>query len=110
MNLDGNEEKPYRKRRKLCFKPDSPRVTEPAWHANKPFVVADGVPGKAYDMIGYPAQPFSPDSRRIAYLAARDGKQMAVIDGKEEGACEEIAWLWFSPDSGRVAYRARRDQ
>ena len=106
--IDGHEEPPYDSVGRAFFSPDSRRVLYTAFRAGKAFVVLDGVPGKVYDVIGYPTQPFSPDSQRVVHLAARDGKQMVVVDGKEEGAYEEIPWLWFSPDSRRVAYRAQR--
>jgi WD40-like Beta Propeller Repeat len=108
--IDGKEDEAFDNVGKLCFSPDSRRVLYAAWRAGKAFAVLDGVPGRAYDMVGYPAQPFSPDSRRVAYLAARDGKQVVVVDGQEEGDYEAVPWLWFSPDSRRVAYRAQRGQ
>ncbi len=51
-----------------------------------------------------PAIVFSPDSRRVAYTAARGDKMVAVIDGEEGPPYDEIQGLAFSPDSRRVAY------
>jgi WD40-like Beta Propeller Repeat len=106
--IDGREDPPFDSVGKVFFSPDSRRVLYTAFRAGKAFIVLDGVPGKVYDVIGYPTQPFSPDSQRVVHLAARDGKQMVVVDGKEEGTYDGIPWLWFSPDSRRVAYRAQR--
>jgi len=106
--IDGREDPPYDNVGKIYFSPDSRRVLYTAFRDRKAFVVLDGVPGKAYDAIGYPTQPFSPDSQRVTHLAARNGKKTVVVDGKEEGNYEEIPWLWFSPDSRRLAYRVQR--
>ena len=53
----------------------------------------------------------SPDSKRVAYVAQRDGEWLAVVDGI---AGEEYDYIglggFFSPDSKRVAYAAQRGE
>jgi hypothetical protein len=56
---------------------------------------------------------FSPDSRRLAYLASRQLiEKMVVLDGKPEGV--EMAFMVggmvFSDDSKRLAYGGRRGE
>lgn len=43
-------------------------------------MVIDGQAGPEYDGIGTPV--FSPDSKRVAYLAVKDKKCLVVIDGQ----------------------------
>ncbi len=52
----------------------------------------------------------SPDSKHVAYVARRGGKQLVVVDGVEGKEYDRIGQgtLVFSPDSKRVAYGARR--
>jgi len=50
----------------------------------------------------------SRDGRRLAYVAAREGKQFAVVDGVEGRAYDEVRWLNFSPDGRHVFFLARR--
>jgi hypothetical protein len=50
---------------------------------------------------------FSPDGKRMAYVADVESMQVAVIEGEAE-FCNAVAQLWFSPDSRRVAYVAQR--
>jgi WD40 repeat protein len=49
---------------------------------------------------------FSPDGRRVAYTAKKDGKSFVVADNKVGKPYEGVADLVFSPDSGKIAYRA----
>lgn len=51
---------------------------------------------------------YSPDARRVAYIAEKDGKRCAVIDGIAGNGYSDIYldFSMFSPDSTRVAYRA----
>jgi hypothetical protein len=50
----------------------------------------------------------SRDGRRLAYIAAREGKQFAVVDGVERPSYDEVRWLNFSPDGRHVFFLARR--
>jgi hypothetical protein len=68
------------------------------------FVVVDGKEEKKYDNIG--GTIFSPDSKRVAYVAGVGDKEFMVVDGKEEKIYDAIVGTIFSPDSKRVAYVA----
>jgi hypothetical protein len=80
----------------LVFSPDSRRVAYVAERGGgKQFVVVDGVEGNEYGgglaRPGFGPTPgvlegslvFSPDSRRVAYLAQRGDKALVVVDGVE---------------------------
>ncbi|MBM4354698.1 MAG: hypothetical protein FJ109_13075 [Deltaproteobacteria bacterium] len=83
-----------------------------AWVApegEKPLVVVDGKPGKAYDGLG--AGPvLSPTDGHAAYVAMDAGKTF-VVNGIEEGPpCDEARDLVFSQDGKRFGYFARRGE
>jgi Tol biopolymer transport system component len=68
-------------------------------------VIVDGKEGEKYDIVKYVT--FSPDSKHIAYVAGRDGKEFIVVDDKEEKQqYDSVRWPEFSPDSKRLAYSA----
>ena len=66
-------------------------------------VVVDGQRQSQYDRILDGSLCFSSDSKRVAYLAERDGMQMAVIDGREDGRHRSVKSLVFSPNGQRLA-------
>ena len=73
------------------------------------WVVHDGKAGLRYRdvQLGYPG--FSPDGKRLAYVAIdAKGANFVVLDGKPLGRYEGIGWGVFSPDSKRLAYTALR--
>ncbi|MGE5608514.1 MAG: hypothetical protein ACM359_04625 [Bacillota bacterium] len=53
----------------------------------------------------------SPDGKRVAYIASRGVKVIAVVDGKESKPYEWIVrgHIGFTPDSKHVVYQIRRD-
>ena len=51
----------------------------------------------------------SPDSRRMAYVAKRDGEAHAVVDGNESRGYIGVFGLVFSADSKGLAHVARRE-
>ncbi|MCX5885146.1 MAG: hypothetical protein NT096_04435 [Proteobacteria bacterium] len=77
---------------------------------DKYFVVVDGQPGPAYDMIG-DTPVFSPDSKCIVYVARKDNKWFVIVDGQPGPAYDGIGKgsAIFSPDSRHAAYIARKD-
>ena len=116
----------------LAVSPDSRRLAYVAKADAKAFVVVDGKEQKHYDDIGrtFPiftydevcvgAPIFSPDSRRMVYVAREQEKWFVVVDGKEEKHYDDIgkgvpslgAVLYmgtpiFSQDSRRLAYVAK---
>ena len=86
----------------------------------KQCIVVNGKKGKHYEAIGYwtidwsrhprplylGIPQFSPDSRRLAYVAQEGEKLFVVVDGEEGKRYDEInpASLSFSPNSQRLAY------
>ncbi|MBU0609105.1 MAG: hypothetical protein KKI08_14560 [Armatimonadetes bacterium] len=71
----------------VVFSPDSQRMAYHTvageWKGGKHAVVVDGVAGEEYDWVG--GMCFSPDSKHMAYVAWRDKKYTAVVDGKVGG-------------------------
>ncbi|MEP6920353.1 MAG: hypothetical protein ABI967_04445 [bacterium] len=85
------------------------------------FVMLDGVAGKTYTSIprvglseaGIKQQiKFSPNGRRVAFVAGRGKKFLVVVDGKEGPEYDRISVgaPRFSPDSRRVSYFAERGE
>lgn len=117
----------------LTFSPDSRRL---AYAVAKPdrrcYLVVDGKAGPVHDNIGGSLPPglapnrasmqsvyalgsgtdilFSPDSRRIAYLAHfGKAKKVCVDDQAEDIEMDfQAGWMVFSDDSKRLAYGGRR--
>ncbi|MGA2639699.1 MAG: hypothetical protein ABSG21_02200 [Spirochaetia bacterium] len=134
--VDGIEGKRYDKVSSPIFSPDSKRVAYIAYKEDestiadskegkkyKAFAVADDKEGKIYNEIresyssyyyvGQGERPlivFSPDSKRIAYIAKQNGKQFAVINGIEGKKYDEVSTPIFSPNSKRIAYLALQDE
>ncbi len=132
--VDGQEEPQYEEEQEgsldlvgvfLVFSPNSQRLAyevhmeEPRDEGSGPahgFVVVDGKQGRQYDRgIKIGSLAFSPDSRRVAYVAAERGQSLGsqhqefvVVDGGEWKRYEPVEhWnLVFSPDSQRLAYFA----
>ena len=53
---------------------------------------------------------FSPDSRRVAYVALwSNGEWFLVLDGEEQGSYPCIDSIAFTPDSQHVAHVAYRE-
>jgi hypothetical protein len=109
--LDDNKSKPYDLCGMLVFSPNCRHFAfvatkNPGAEFVRSFVVLDGVEGKDYSDI--PSEPlFSPDSKRVAYKAKDDDKQLVVVDGIEGPRHEYLGQLVFSPDSKRFAYVAQ---
>jgi Tol biopolymer transport system component len=74
-------------------------------------VVVNGKAGKKYDSINEASILFSPDSKRLTYVAYVKGKQSIIIDGEREGNYSSIylGSFVFSPDSRRYAYLCQND-
>ena len=69
-------------------------------------MVRDGEAGRKYDGTGRGLR-FSPDSRHLAYIAARDGEAFVVRteQGRHYASVSNTS-LVFAPDSQRLAYVA----
>jgi len=68
--------------------------------------VVDGVEGKPFEYIKVGGIIFSDDSKRVAYVARRDGKERVVVDNIEGEPFEYISDLssLFSSDGKTVRY------
>jgi hypothetical protein len=70
----------------------------------KHHIVVDGDEGEPFDRIVHGSVIFSPDSRRVAYAAERQGEFLIVVDSKEGQRFRDIYHPVFSPSSRHVAY------
>ena len=131
--IDGRKGKPHALIDGPFFSPDGRRVAYAAMSFRQlrkaggvrisqegARMVVDGVEGKAHDEIRNRQFPrpvkdgerpiFSPDSRRLAYVARIKRTWRVVVDGREDktydGVLEDS--LRFSPDSRHYAYAAKR--
>lgn len=112
--VDGNEDKHYETWtiHQPVFSPDSQRVAyvvDTAPDGGGRFVIVNGQESKRYS--GKQAWMnhvlFSPDSKRMVYLASADEAWLIVADGKNGKPYEGVDEIAFSPDSSRLAYVAQ---
>jgi len=117
----------------LTFSPDSRRLAYAVAKADRrAYLVLDGKPGPVHDGIGGSLPPevaanrasgqtgyglgyassvlFSPDSRRIAYLAHFGRMKRVFVDGNADDVEMEflVSGMVFSDDSKHLAYGGRR--
>jgi Tol biopolymer transport system component len=103
------------------FSPDSRGLAYGALEFGqlKMFLVLDGQNEKGFDLtpyfhpnasFGIGGLTFSPDSKRVAYVAELGGKRTFVVDGQGAGPFDAVRSVLFSPDSRRVAYTAQLHQ
>jgi Tol biopolymer transport system component len=108
--LDGEEQKSYSLVYQLASSPVGHRfaytASDRANRSHVLFVAIDGERHKSYDHQSGKGTVFSPDGRRVAYIAGNYGQskgaqQFVVVDGKEELSAQEFDanTLCFSPDS-----------
>lgn len=92
----------------LSVSPDGKRVAyfRKSIDGKKWTLVVDDVEGDPYDGISQNNPLFSLDSRRVAYVAERGSRKLAIIDGREGKEYDAAGDITFSPDSQRVAYMA----
>jgi WD40 repeat protein/tetratricopeptide (TPR) repeat protein len=105
----------------LAVSPDGRHTAYTASRPDKWFVaIIDGVEGKRYDAIltyyfsvaKYKDQRrtyfFSPDSKRVAYIAQEYRSLIVVVDGVESAKYDAIYNVAFSPDSKHYAFDAKK--
>ena len=117
----------------LTFSPDGKRLACAVARPDRSaYILVDGKAGPVHDGIGASLPPgvaanrtsaqtgyglgyassvlFSPDSRRIAYLAHFGHRKRVYVDGKAEDVEMEflVSGMVFSDDSKRLAYGGRR--
>ena len=89
----------------LRVSPDSRRAAYAVEDKQKRIYV-DGKPGPKHHAVSYPY--FSPDSQKVAYVAAGKKNARLLINGKAGKSYEQIGPPVFSDDSKRIAYAALR--
>ena len=72
-------------------------------------VVVDAIEGPLYDLIYWPTQ-FSPNSRRVGYIARQGQAYVTVIDGVRVNFPNGAWSVIFSPDSTEVTFVGRRGE
>lgn len=65
------------------------------------------MPGSDFELINKTPPVFSPDSKRLAYLAKDGDSSLIVLDGKAGERFKGIAGMIFSADSKHFAYIAK---
>lgn len=94
----------------FLFSPDSQHVAYRATATSgKSVVVLDGRESDAHEQIYVTSMQFSPDSKRLAYIAIDQGRQYVVADGKVGPAYPAIdsRTLEFTSDSQHYHFRTR---
>jgi len=71
----------------------------------KESMVVNGKEGEFFANVLAPI--FSPDTKRLSYLADVGEKKCAVVDGKKTAVFTDIGAPVYSPDSKHVAYRVQ---
>ncbi len=99
----------------LVFSFDGARHAYRAQKGKKQCVVVDGVPGPLYDGIpvnkNLKNMTFSPDSKRFAYVGAKDDTCFLVVDNIEQKqGFKLIEEVIFSPDSAHIYYKGQAEK
>ena len=119
---DGKEGKLYDQIARPQFTPDSKSLLYVCLQSNKTatpptakgILVTDEKEGKPYDLLVSESLRISPDSKRIAFIAADKAvspdKVFYVIDGTQSALYDNLVKnaFHFSPDSKRIAFQAVR--
>jgi len=72
----------------MVFSPDGKRLAFKVIFGSQESIVSDGVSGKKYEGVGYPA--FSSDGKHLAYLGAKGNHWRMVIDNKESVTYDSV--------------------
>jgi hypothetical protein len=86
----------------MVFSGDDRHVGFISGPKGKDVVYFDGLPGPEYDEVAKDSLRIGPDSKRLAFIAFRDGPVMLVVDGKDGMATMGVRTPRFSPNSKRV--------
>jgi WD40 repeat protein len=103
--VDGRPAKEFKSYIDPVVSPDGTRIAYTIETAGNQYAaIEDGVVGAEYDRIN--CLTFSPDSKRLAYIAQESRKNVVVLDGQADPHFDAVSFtsLVFSPDSKHVAY------
>jgi len=110
--LDGTESEEYDDVDNFVFSSNSNIFAYAATSNKKWFAVVDGKRQKEYERLGAQTIKFSPDNKRLCYMAWEPSKnrQFVVVDGVEQ---EKYVGIFignpiFSSDSKKIFYGARK--
>ena len=83
-------------------------------NADKGFrLISDGMPGEWFDEIDPYKVTYSRDGLLLASVGTREGRQVVILDGREEKEYDRICGDYelplFSPDGKHLAYTARNN-
>lgn len=109
--IDGREHGPYDRWMFVIFSPDGSRAAWPGVRSNQCFLVIDGVEHGPYVRWLAPVPRFSPDSRRVAYVAQQPGddqKYRVFLDAQPGPMFDYAGPASFSADGQHVAYWVKR--
>lgn len=99
----------YGQQRNIKFSDDGAHFAYAARNGQKSFLVVDGVKGsREYDRIDPGNFFFSPNRKRMAFVARQSGKWIVVVDGVESKPYDYLGtWpLHFTPDSRHISFTA----
>lgn len=110
VNINGQERGPYEKIQKMSplFSNNGEHIAYGALKDEKWMMIWDGVDGKAYDSLSFPA--FSNQGNHMAYAAEKSGKWLLIRDGQESQ--QYNAFLNGSPaflPNGKLIYSTRKN-
>jgi WD40 repeat protein len=101
--LDGKAGPPRQNVGGLQFSPDGKHYAYQFTADDKFAVVLDGKTGPSYDGVQPDSLQFTADGQ-LAYAARKNTGDVAIVDGKEGGGCQQMEQLRVSPDGKRVAF------
>jgi len=112
VRLDGKRGKTYAEipaRSDPVFSPDGSALGYSVFEAGGSFVVINEREGPKFEEIYAKTFTFSADGKRHAYVAKKDGRRVAVIDGvvQADGGGDLLPWLQppvFSANGSSVGY------
>ena len=121
--VDGREGKIYSKIvlfgptvEKPLFSPDSKQLVFVAWdeyetpdgfHETRRFIVIDGKEEEVSYTIDSSTLTFSPDSKKLAYVASQREKSFVVVTGQKGKEYDKIWGISFSSDGKYIIYGAK---
>jgi Tol biopolymer transport system component len=109
--IDGKQFGPYETvvENSIKFSNDCQSYAYEAEKHDEFYLVRNGIEGKRYGDILQLTTTFSPDNKRIAYVAESNAKRMINFDNSESRTFNDVYAIAFSPDSKRIAYSVRQD-